>query len=840
MRTVLPAAVLLLATVCPAAVLAQAAPQRAPTSSAPETPEEVSPEAAVGGEDPYEVEELVVTAERDRAAAEVGDIVPEVQLNPAEIRATGAGSLAELLEAIAPQVQSGRGRGGERPVILLNGRRITGFREIQGLPPEAIERVDILPEEAALRYGFRPDQRVVNFVLRPRFRATTVQLEAGAPTAGGRAESEVDLNVLRLNRTGRWTVDFENEQGSSLLESERDLSAPAAGPDTRPFRTLLPTTRETTANGSINRVFEDISATVNASVSDTESRSLFGLSGDGGPSILKRESDSRTGRIGAALNGDVADWRWSLTGGYDHARTETITDSRRGAASAERDRGESVNQSANAELVLNGTPFSAPAGEISTTIRATAETRRFESQARRAGVISEGDLGRDRGALQTSLDVPIASLRAGVLEPLRDLSANLNLEVEQLSDFGTLRTIGGGLTWSPIDRVQLIASYTDEDGAPTVQQLGDPVLLTPGAQVFDFRTGQTVEVNRLDGGNPGLLADSRTVSKLGVTWRPRGENDLSLTANYVRTRINDPISTLPSTTPEIEAAFPERFVRDASGRLLQIDVRPLNFQRSDREELRYGFNWSKRLGPEPPARGAGFPRPGAQAGSRGGPVGGAGPRQGGGGRGFGGGGGFGGPPGQGRLQVALYHTIRLKDSILIRQGVPELDLLNGSGGGSRGGRPEHELQLQTSVFRSGFGARLDANWRASTFVNGGPGFGSERLDFSDLTIVKLRLFADLNQRRDWVRRYPWLRGARVNLSVDNLFDDRIEVRNETGVIPLSYEADRLDPEGRVIRIGVRKLFFTPPNRARRADGGPSAPAGPESPGSAVPALPPAS
>jgi hypothetical protein len=91
----------------------------------------------------------------------------------------------ELLEQLAPQTRTERGRGGA-PVILLNGRRISGFNEIRDLPSEAILRVDILPEEAALKYGFTASQRVVNFVLRPQFRATTAELAGSAPTAGGR------------------------------------------------------------------------------------------------------------------------------------------------------------------------------------------------------------------------------------------------------------------------------------------------------------------------------------------------------------------------------------------------------------------------------------------------------------------------------------------------------------------------------------------------------------------------------------------------------------------------------------------------------------------------------
>ena len=56
-------------------------------------------------------------------------------------------------------------------------------------------------------------------------------------------------------------------------------------------------------------------------------------------------------------------------------------------------------------------------------------------------------------------------------------------------------------------------------------------------------------------------------------------------------------------------------------------------------------------------------------------------------------------------------------------------------------------------------------------------------------------------------RHSWARGARVTLSVNNLFDTRQRVHDVTGVTPLAYQPGYLDPLGREIRISFRKLFF---------------------------------
>lgn len=833
----------LLAGVAPTPLLAQAM-----TEASVQPPAAVAePEAAVeeGAPLPEEGEEvieggaIVVTGSRLRGAVE-GDIPPEIVLDPRDIRATGAGSIAELLEAIAPQTRSGSGRGGGRPVMLLNGRRISGFNEIRDIPPEAIERVDILPEAVALRYGYRADQRVVNIVLRRRFDAVTAQLEGGMATAGGRGSYEADLNYLNINQAGRLSLDFEYEHADALFESERDIiqsvNAPAGDGD---FRTLLAETDSLQFGGTLARtLFGDVAATLNGRLELNDSESGLGLAADG--RALTRESDSRTATVGIALNGQIRPWRWSFTGNYTDVSSDTLTER---SDSLVADRSETTNRTGSASLVMNGPVFTMPAGEVSATVRGGFDTRDFSSTALRGGVQQDRDLSRDRFSLQANIDVPIASRREGVLDAMGDLSANFNAEIEHFSDFGTLRTLGAGLNWSPIEQINLGVTYTNEDGAPEMNQLGDPLVATPNVRVFDFIRGETVDITRLEGGNPGLIADNRRELALRFNARPFEGKDISFIAGYTDSSIRNPIAGFPTATPEIEAAFPERFTRDASGRLVQIDSRPVNFERSDRRQLRWGVNFSEPIGPQRPQGGwrgrmgqgqGGGQRPQGetpqQGGQQGQPQQGQGAQQGqgqgsgpvripggGGGRGFGGGGrgfgggGFGGGGGGGRLQLALFHTWHLENSILIREGLEPLDLLNGSATGSRGGQPRHELELQAGIFKDGLGARMTGNWRSGTTVRGiadpASGTTSNDLFFSDTATVNLRLFADLGQQRSLIRAVPFFRGTRVTLAVDNLFDSRPGVRDSTGATPLSYQPDYLDPQGRSFRISLRKVFF---------------------------------
>jgi iron complex outermembrane receptor protein len=892
----------------PAALAAQ------PVSSGPATsgPTTSAPSRQPSVDQSEPEAEIVVTGQRQRGAV-VGDIPPDLQIGPAEIRSYGVSSLADLLDELAPQTTSGRGRGGDAPVVLLNGHRISGFSEIRDIPVEAIARVDILPEEVALKYGYRADSKVVNIVLRQRFRAVTGELAGRTSTEGGHDNPTANGNLLRINKDGRFNVALDYQHNDALLDSQRDIlealprrpydltgnvgavaggteidpalsalagqrvtvaGVPAGlgsgarlsdfaatanranGTDLAPYRTLLPETQQASINTVLNRNFGRVGATVNGRFQLNESDSRVGLASaafnlpEGNPyspfgndvsvyryldpdQALRQHSSTSAAHLGFTFDGDFSLWRWSVTSNFDRTDTRTRTD--RGFDTSDLqaaltagdpalnpfgpidtgrlgprmvDRTRSVARSGNADLLLSGPLFNLPAGPVSTSFRAGFTASGFDSESTRAGLVQSGSADRTTANGQINLDIPLTSRRKAVLGVLGDLSINANLAVDHLSDFGTLTTFGYGLHWTPITAISLVVSATNEDGAPTPQQLGNPVLLTPQVTVFDFQKGTTVDVTRIDGGNRSLTADNRHVLKVGLTLKPLSKIDLSLTANYVRSATRNAISAFPgsSVTPEIEAAFSDRFIRDASGDLTQIDNRPVNFARLDRQEVRWGINFSKPLKSAAADRfaalraaGGGGARP--NGGPPGGRAGGGGP--GGAGRGGFGGGGFGG----GRLQFAVYHTWHIRDEVLIRDGVPVLDLLHGSAIGSSGGQSRHEIEVQAGYSKDGLGARLSGNWHSGTTVDGIAGQPGSSLAFSSLATASLRLFSDLGQVPGMARRHPILRGARVTFAVENLFDARTRVVDGTGTTPIGYQPDRLDPLGRTVRLTVRKLFF---------------------------------
>lgn len=899
-----------------------------------------------GYEEEYDEEDIVVTGQAVPGAV-IGDIPPENQLRPADIASYGVSSVSELLDEIADQTQSGQGRGGAGgPVILVNGKRISGVNEVGDLPTEAILRVDILPEEVALKYGYGAMQKVVNIILRRRFRSVVADLRGQMATEGQGEEGRGQFIYTRIQNNDRLNIAARVKTEASLLESERDI-LPANSSATDPtgtfgdetrYRTLNPKSREYSLNGVYSHALsQKVTAVLNARAGYSTSRGMEGFASDQltipASNPFARSADeevidryvsdrvliqnSRTAQMhgGVSLNATLPkDWQLSFTGNYDHSDSRTgtdrgydLTDIRSAIAGGDpavnpygilppsllgdvlRDRAASQSDSGNASIVAMGKLFRMPAGDVRTSLRFGGSVSAIDSEVTRRGLVtSSAEMSRSEFNTQASLDIPLASKKNGVLGALGTLTANLNASATRVSDFGTLGAFGYGLNWSPTGWISLIASVNEDRSAPTLAQLNSPTVVTENVRVYDYVRGETVAVTRISGGNAALDGDDRHVFKLGATIKPVSR--LTLTANYINSRTDNAIGSLPSITAAIEAAYPDRYIRNSAGTLIQVDNRPINFAREEQEQLRWGITFTKVLRePKRPSRpprmvgegaadgalagrdraqGQGWRtrgdgeggRPSAQrpgdgearsadappgdpdivvsgdrdeGGNFGPPPEGFGPRSGdrrdgmgppdgfgrppgdfaggsssAGGRsgGFGGsrrGSGFAGGGNGANLQFSLFHNWYLRNRLLLSDGGPSIDLLNGGSSGSGGGQPRHVVQFNGGITDNGLGLRISADWRSATSVSADQSSASSDLHFSSLLTMDLRFFANL------ANRFPnqnWARGTRVSLNVENLMNRRQTVTDDSGATPLAYQKGYLDPMGRTISLSVRKTF----------------------------------
>lgn len=848
----------------PAVMLGLMTPTTALAQAGPEA--QTPPSSPVTGD-------VTVTGKRIPGSV-VGVVEPVAVLDAQAIEALGAPNLAELLKRVKSLTSSASG--GD-PVMLLNGRRVSGFTEFQNLPYEAMERIEVLPEQEAARFGYPPTVRVMNFITKKQFRAITVQLLPGTTTEGGGQTNMTEITSTRIDGPRRLTFNLSHFRHNPVLQSERDVvpdpetlfattgnvtgvngasldpmldrlagravtlagvpvdpparaslgayaSTPVAVTDLGPYRTLIPRTDTIHAEtGLASPLGKSLSGSLALSMEATQNRGLNGLApgmlrvpGGAGAlpfandtllyrylpdSVLHQRTTSMALHAGGTLQGDVRRWTWTVTGSYDRlvSRNSSETGVPLGALQAAVDAGGDpmapvdpaitaqrlVNRSRAASDTLaikataNGPVVRLPAGEAQLTV--TTDYSRIDSQA--SSNLALNNLGADPNVGRTmrwasvNATVPIASAREGSLSFLGEMQLSGMAGVSQVSDFGRLSTSNLGLVWSPFKPVQLNASVNVAQTAPAVTQLVAPVLTTPNTPFFDFVTGRSTLVTSIAGGNPDLAPEKRRITTLGVAIHPIKDKDIRLSVDYLDTRIDNQAASLGGATQAFQRVFPDLFRRDALGQLISVDLRPVNLAFERERKLRMTVDLEAVLGKAPPPPAA----PLAPDAAKTAPP----PRP---------------PKPQWRLRMSATTNYRLEDRLTLRDGGPVLDLLDGATLNGTGGRPRWDVELNGyasyGLFNLGMYGRVQGPTRIRNDI------AASDLRFSGRTWLVLYSFLDTHK----VIAKPWTKGLMIHFTVENLLNDRINVTDRTGQTPNRFQPAYLDPIGRSIRVGVRKLF----------------------------------
>jgi outer membrane receptor protein involved in Fe transport len=605
---------------------------------------------------PVDERDIIVRADRIAGQLRV-EQAPVLELDAAEIEATGAESIAELVAIISPQTGSARGRGGGgRPVFLVNGIRIGSFRELRSYPPEAIRKVEVLPEEVAQKFGFPPDRRVINLILQDNYSSREIEAEYEQPGEGGYRAVEGEFTYLKLAKSGRVNFNAEVRDRTILTEAERDIiqtpgSIPdvAGDPDPALFRSLIADLFgfELTGNWAKSYLESGSSLSVNTTYERNEIRALSGLNTvlltapDGSQALRTLDAENplevRTDTDSISTSGawNLGLGEWQLTTTLDGSVVKSVTEiDRRGDTSALEasaaagtlaiddalptlgdagfDTALTRTIAGEAKSVLRGNPIFLPAGDLATTFDVGYSWDRIESADTRSG----SDIALTRGDIEAGINlvIPLTSRREGFADALGNFTLNAQAGLNHLSDFGTLTDWSTGLTWAPFDNLDLQATYTRNEVAPSLANLGNPQITTLNVPVFDFVNGETVLASVLSGGNPALLAETQSDWRFSANWELPFWENTRFTATYVRNRSDDVTSGFPALTPDIEAAFPSRVTRNAGGQLIALDRRPVTFDETRSERLVFGLTTRGSWGAARP-RGSGRPEGAGRGGS---------------------------------------------------------------------------------------------------------------------------------------------------------------------------------------------------------------------------------
>jgi iron complex outermembrane recepter protein len=611
------------------------------------------------------------------------------------------------------------------------------------------------------------------------------------PSFSARVGRTVLLSGVPL--IGRSLADFADAAGATDILSD-DLS------------TLSPASQNISFDASITRpLSRQSSLTATLGYSRATQSSSLGLSpvtlfvGPGGTSpfsniiavtriidtqTLTATSKSSNVRASMSMTGALGRWTWVLTSGY--GRTANHTKVRRGLDSAAlqarvdagadpfavdftgkplfNDQADYFNRTFEGSATFTGPSVELPAGPVRIAVQAGWNRFDLFGSSRLGGLDSALSLSRSIWALAVTIEIPLSSRASGFLPSVGDLSFSLRLAERRFSDAGALPNSVIQLNWSPALRLNIAATWIGQKDAPSIEQLGAPIQVTPLRVLYDVQRGETVIGTLISGGNPNLKNQNQHDFRLQASWKPLSNADLSVSLIYANARATNTVAAAPAFSQAFETSFPDRVQRDAMGRLLSLDQRPVGLFAEQSQQIGWTLNYTKKFGPR---------------------------------------------ASQGHWSIAISHNVSLLFTRQYGRDGSILNLLSGAAVDASGGQPRHILSADGSWFRSGLGLSLNGNWRSGSIVRGQfaqTGESATKLKFSSRFMINTRVFVDLNHRTVLVRQVPFFRNGRLSFGITNLLARSISVSDANGFEPFGYQRGYLDPFGRTIDLSFRKQF----------------------------------
>ena len=506
---------------------------------------------------------------------------------------------------------------------------------------------------------------------------------------------------------------------------------------------------------------------------------------------LRNESRNKTAGLSTTLNATFKEWRATLNAKYDKRSRDYAYDLTGAIPSSITTIASTTNpftgglgtaipvsttftstdtSTSLIDAEVEGPLIALPAGPLRASAGVAARWARLDG----ANSLGTGDrrFRRHEYEGRASLSVPLTATDAGGLRALGNSDFSVDGAKADLGRYGSLTSLSLGLNWQPITWLRFSLSQRKQELAAPPELLAAPILTTQNVRYFDPITGETVEVTTISGGAANLKNQRLRLRRLSVTAAPWTAYNLQLGSDLLITDFYNQFGALPQSSPAVVAAFPERFRRDSSGRLTLVDIRTVNFDRQHSSELRTSIGFTIPLSRTAAPRAAAPRAPGVRS-----------------------------VPHKPTLQVNASFTRLLTNVSTIRKALGSIDLLSGGVIGLGGGRQRNAADANVTLSDRNIGIRANLTWRGRSFLVSGTNAAPDRLAFDAYAKLDIKLYADMNRL---FGASPFTRGGRITLSVDNVLNDRQQVRNSLGQVPQSFQPVYRDPLGRTIMLEIRK------------------------------------
>ncbi len=497
---------------------------------------------------------------------------PLITLTRRDIDRTGATSAEQLMRIVPQNTQGGvneensgvtlpdqdvsdhgaglnlRGLGQRATLVLLNGRRLApggagGFVDISLIPVAALERVEILTDGASAIYGSDAVGGVVNFILRDSFDGFESALQLGIATQSGGEQLLASQTAGHDWQSGRAMLTYEYRLENEIRAGERPFTV-----NLRPDAFLFPRERKHSVLGTIEQqLAPGLTAGLTGTFAHrTTDRTTF-VAASPLPIGVEAEAESLSlaGEVGYELS---ESWRVRLSGNYARFASDQRQTQPGGAELVNaRDIRHAIFETG---LKIDGALFDLPAGPVRLAFGGEARWENYRE-------------GFESSAIPRTVREASRNIQSAYGEILIPLFSSANrqagLERLQLSAAGRYDRYSGtgstfdpkfGLLWSPLPGLNLRASYGTSFRAPLLSEItgiysgiylpaallyANPAL-APAGNIALF----------LQGSNPELRSERSRTWTIGGDLSPRFLPGLTLTANYYSIRFSNRIA-LPTS-----------------------------------------------------------------------------------------------------------------------------------------------------------------------------------------------------------------------------------------------------------------------------------------------------
>lgn len=725
--------------------------------------------------------EIIVSGIRQRGAVS-GNIPPERVFDAADVKALGASDVEGIIKGLAPRLPA---QIGSNPVaLLINGKRTASYADISTYPAEAIERIEVLPEAAATAYGFPTGQKLINIITFERFRQIGSNSTGEFPFRGGGTSLQQKLQLFQISGERRGNLYAKIERQDALLYKSVGISD-------LPGRSLLPELTSILIRPSVNTSIGRASLGAQLKYGRDISKTLLGPTSDR-PSVFRFDDRDIAAGINAGARLDR--FSISLISQFATKREKTSFSGRLPDFAPESTSYD--ERSASAEAVLSGPLFALPAGAAFLSTKVLLNS---EHASRFAGsTVAISDVGRSKGEASFTLNAPLLGQQGGCAGALGCLIGSVG--AQQVVSARLHRTsYNVGLIWTPSSKLNVNYNWGRQVSLPPLRLLAQPLTVVPDIPVRDALTNRVELVDISSGGNPDLRASVIRRSEARIDYKPLSGQDLIITGSVLDQRTSSPILNILAASELLQSAFPARFERDSSGKLVKIDTTPINAAFSATTELRVGFAFNTTLGRSSAGEGSTITRSVPAGGITNGL-----------------------PPGSvvimadegsaldqliadrdSRVFLSMNYLHRTRYKIRFGNGVG-LDVLKSGPTDEYFGIPRSEIEAQAGFSKNGLGAKLSAHYEGVRLAGFGPLDASSRSEtkVSPSAVVDLSAFVEFQK----VTANPLLSRARLTLSINNAFNAVRQLKLDQNQKTPEVLPFFLAPKGRTIALTFRETW----------------------------------